>query len=462
MNGPRKPHQNAPRVAPAPRGTFSRRRFLSQGSAFAAAAVSASAGASAQDTANWWDRLTGSTAKAVEPQKRQPEILNDLRPDNTPWRSDVMVDALGDAIARFEKIAGAGGWPSIPGSRMIRPEDSDDRVPALRRRLETTGDLRGQAASTWGSMAYDSDVETAVKRFQESHGLRISGRVDKSTLAALNVPVQERIQQMRLNQKRLQDLIAQRPEDRYVLVNSAAYQLEAVERGEVQQRHRVIVGRPGRETPIVRATIRALNFFPHWRVPDSIATLDLIPRMQKDGPDYLTKEKIRVLQTTYSGPEVDPMAVDWQKALASVYKFRQDPGPQNALGLVRIDMPNSEGVYMHDTPLKDLFKQRLRPFSAGCVRVEGVFKLAEWIARYEQGWEQPGKVEPVLEAGQALDLTLTRQVPVYFTYITAWAEPTGRVQFRPDVYNRDGIGGAATGRDREDGEGPAPSGGLAP
>ena len=102
--------------------------------------------------------------------------------------------------------------------------------------------------------------------------------------------------------------------------------------------------------------------------------------------------------------------------------FRQDPGPQNALGLVRIDMPNSETVYMHDTPMKPLFNQRSRPFSAGCVRVQDVFKLVEWIARYEMGWDQPGRAEEVVAAGQPLDVTLTRPVPVYFTYITAWAE----------------------------------------
>jgi murein L,D-transpeptidase YcbB/YkuD len=252
-----------------------------------------------------------------------------------------------------------------------------------------------------------------------------------------------------------------RPEDRYILVNAAAYQLEAVERGEVQLRHRTIVGRAERQSPVVRANIRAVNFFPFWRVPDSVATLDLIPRLRKE-PEYLQKEKIRVLRGNFNGPEIDPATIDWNTALASEIKFRQDPGPQNALGLMRIDMPNSEGVYMHDTPLKQFFQQRLRPFSAGCVRVQDVNRLVEWIARYEMGWDQRGRVEQVLESGQALDVNLTRQIPVYFTYITAWAEPgDARVQFRPDVYNRDGFD-AAPGRDREEGEGPPPAQTLAP
>ena len=143
-------------------------------------------------------------------------------------------------------------------------------------------------------------------------------------------------------------------------------------------------------------------------------------------------------------------------------KFRQDPGPQNALGLVRLDMPNSEGVYMHDTPMKPLFNQRGRAFSAGCVRVQDVFTLAEWVARYEPGWEQPGRAQEILAAGNAFDLNLTRPVPVYFAYITAWAEPDGAIQFRPDIYGRDGLRDVVAAHERDPSEGPAPPWTLAP
>jgi murein L,D-transpeptidase YcbB/YkuD len=170
-------------------------------------------------------------------------------------------------------------------------------------------------------------------------------------------------------------------------------------------------------------------------VPDSIANFDIIPRLAKE-PDYLSKEKIRVLNGV-DGPEVDPYSIVWGTADTTRLKFRQDPGPQNALGLVRIDMPNKDIVYMHDTPMKSLFGQRSRGFSAGCVRVQDVFKLVEWIARYEPGWEQPGRAADVIKAGQPLDVKLTRPIPVYFAYITAWAERDGEVVFRPDIYGRD-------------------------
>jgi L,D-transpeptidase YcbB len=439
-----------------------RRRILAGLASAAMAGVSHPA--MAQCAGNWFEQVlagcaNGAPQNPIEDRKK-PETLNDLRPETTPFRSDIMIEAVEAAIQKYERIAAKGGWPVIPGTRMIRPEDDDERVPVLRRRLAVSGELRAENVQL-NSLSFDGELDVAVRRFQENHGMRVSGRVDKPTLQALNVPIQSRIAQLRLNQQRLRDLMAQRPEDRYILVNAAAFQLEAVERGEVQQRHRVIAGRVERQTPVVKATIKALNFFPYWRVPDSVATLDLIPKLRKE-PEYLAKEKIRVLASDFNGRELDVASVDWNTVTSTQIKFRQDPGTQNALGLMRIDMPNSEGVYMHDTPMKQLFAQRGRSFSAGCVRVQDVFKLGEWIARYEMGWEQPGRAQAVVDAGQALDLNLTRQVPVYFTYITAWAEPNGSVQFRPDIYGRDGIKDSTAGRDRDDSEGPAPVAALAP
>jgi murein L,D-transpeptidase YcbB/YkuD len=429
------------------------------------AALALHSGAASAQSGNWFDTIFnqgsgGARAATSEDGRRKPEVLNDLRPDSTPWRSDTMLDAIEGAIKRYQKIADAGGWPVVPGSRMIRPEDDDERIPLVRRRLATSGELPRNGLSQ--SFTFDGELELAVRRFQESQGLRISGRVDKPTLAALNVPVQTRLAQLRLNAGRIRELMGPRVEDRYILVNVPAFQLEAVERHDVQQRHRVIAGRPERQSPYVRANIRAVNFFPYWRVPDSVATLDIIPRMRKE-PDYIIKERIRVVRGNFNGPEIDPTAIDWNTATSVDLKFRQDPGPHNALGLMRIDMPNSEGVYMHDTPMKQLFTQRTRAFSAGCVRVQDVDKLVEWIARYEAGWEQPGRAMSVVEGGQALDLTLTRQVPVYFAYITAWAEPSdGRAVFRPDIYGRDGLKESTAGRERDESEGPAPAHTLAP
>jgi L,D-transpeptidase YcbB len=425
-------------------------------------------GTSAQDAdGRWWEIIPGFGNPDKQPRRasdedprRRAEVLDDLRPDATPLRSDVMVEALEVAIQRYQAIVANGGWPAVPGSRMIRPEDNDERTPLLRQRLMISGELSRKASSGY-AYGYGEDLEPAVRRFQHNNGLRVTGRVDASTLQALNVPAQTRLAQLRVNLQRLRELTGQRIEDRYVLVNVAAFQLEAVEHHQVELRHRVIAGKPERQTPAVRATIKAINFYPYWRVPESVAALDLIPRLVKE-PDYLLKEQIRVLTGTYNGPEVDPTNIDWRQADATKLRFRQDPGPQNALGLLRLDMPNEHGVYMHDTPMKPLFNQRGRAFSAGCVRVQDVFALAEWVARNEPGWEQPGHVQEILSAGQAFDLNLTRPVPVYFTYITAWAEPAGGIQFRPDIYARDGMRDVVAGHDRDPSEGPAPPWTLAP
>ncbi len=263
--------------------------------------------------ANWWESLTGSgtpdyTGRRQEDRARdrtaqQNEPLDDLRPDAMPMRSDEMIAAIDAAIAKYQQIADNGGWPVIPPGRMMREGEDDERVPLLRRRLRMSGDLAPRQ-DAYNSYTFDGELSDAVRRYQRRNGLRPTGRVERSTYPALNMTVDERIAQLRMNLGRIRELMATPVEERYVLVNVPAFQLEAVEKYEVQQRHRVIVGRTERQSPSVKATIRALNFFPYWRVPESVAHLDLIPRLMKE-PEYLQNEKIRVLDPA-GNTEVDP------------------------------------------------------------------------------------------------------------------------------------------------------------
>ncbi|MGO4684042.1 L,D-transpeptidase family protein [Hyphomicrobium sp. 2TAF46] len=384
-----------------------------------------------------WDQLQGPSygRGATDAPPPKADTLDDLRPDATPWRSDVMVNAIAAAIERYQKIVDSGGWPVVPQGRMLREGDDDPRVPILRKRLRISGDMPAKG-SYYDSETFDSELTDGVKRFQKRNGIRETGRIEQSVYPVLNITAEQRLAQLKLNFDRLRGLMIG-VEERYVLVNVPAFQLEAVDKFEVQLRHRVIVGRPGRETPDVKASIKALNFFPYWRVPESVATLDLIPRLRKE-PGYLAEEGIRVYNGV-NGPELDRNTIDWSSPQTANYKFKQDPGEKNALGLLRLDMSNQYGVYMHDTPMKNLFDQRSRAFSAGCVRVKNVFDLGDWVAHYEPGWEQPGRVRQQLDTGQPMELKLTRPIPVYFTYITAWAEPSnGSIEFRPDIYGRDG------------------------
>ncbi len=415
------------------------RRGLLLGASASALGLSASAVNAQATEARWWESIFDQTPRAQRRRaaRPEPEELNDLRPDATPWRSTVMLRQMDEAIARYQHIVSEGGWHEIPTGRTLRPGDEDKRVPYVRRRLIIEGDLPPAGRSHDYSYTFDARLEAGLKEFQRRYGVRVTGRIDRPTLAQMNVSAYQRLEQLRLNQRRIRDLLEEKIDgNRYVLVNVPAYQLEAVEDEIVRLRHRVIVGKPDRQTPSIRTTIRGLNFFPYWRVPDSVAKLDLIPRLIQE-PEYLYEQQIRAFEG-FGGPEVNTTNIDWRSVDPAKVKFRQEPGPQNALGLVRIDMPNEHIVYMHDTPMKSLFNQSGRAFSAGCVRVQEVFQLVEWIARYEPGWERPGRVHEVIAAGEALDVKLSKPIPVIFSYVTAWAEADGRAEFRPDIYSRDG------------------------
>ena len=407
-----------------------------------AASLASASNAVAQGQPAWWQKLPGFSSRdefspSPKRSKRKRLPQNDLRRDPAPLRSPAMLEMMQAAITRYQKIVAAGGWRPIPPGKILRPDQVNRRVAILRARLLRSGDLeqryrgRGNAIYT-----FDEPLRRALIRFQERHGLRPSGIVGRATMRALNVSAANRLAQLRINLVRLRDLMREPPEPRYVLVNVPGYQLEAVQDNVIERRHRVIVGKPDTQTPGLKAMIRGVNFHPFWRVPDSIAHRDLIPRLQKD-PKYLEREHIRVL-TRWGGTEVDHQIIDWSQPSARELKFRQDPGDWNALGLVRINMPNDHIVYMHDTPLKRLFGSHGRAYSAGCVRVQGVFKLVGWILQDEEGWSQE-TVDQAVAGQEALDVKLKTPVPVHFTYITAWANAQGRVSFRADLYGRDGI-----------------------
>ena len=415
------------------------RRGLLLGASASVLGLSASAVNAQATEARWWESIFDPQVKTHRrrPPVREAVEPDELRPDATPWRSQIMLRQMDEAIARYQHIVSQGGWHEIPPGRTVLPGDEDKRVPYVRRRLIIEGDLPPAGRSHDLSYSFDERTSAGLREFQRRYGMRVTGRIDRATLGQMNVSAYQRLEQLRLNQRRIRDLLEEKVDgNRYVLVNVPAYQAEAVEDDIVRLRHRVIVGKPDRQTPSIRTTIRGLNFFPYWRVPDSVAKLDLIPRLIQE-PEYLYEQKIRAFEG-FGGPEVDTTAIDWRMVNPEKVKFRQEPGPQNALGLVRIDMPNEHIVYMHDTPMKSLFDQTGRAFSAGCVRVQEVFLLVEWIARYEPGWEQPGRVQEVIASGEAHDVKLTKPIPVFFTYLTAWAEADGRAEFRPDIYGRDG------------------------
>lgn len=399
--------------------------------------------AQAQPT-KWWIPKNSRERRdemSLEERRRQRELIQDalyarLEPEfrtTAPYVSPETMNALQGAIARYRAIVQGGGWPLIPDGQTLRVNDSGDAVMRLRHRLMISGDLQERSRRDW---RYDADVELAVARFQMRHGLALSGFVDVRTRRAMNVPAHERLQQLETNLARLTELMKVNKSDRYVMVNVPAYTLQAVQNGQLALSSKVVVGKPSRETPSVSTRIRALNFYPYWRVPDSIAHRDLVPQIRKD-PAYFHEQHFSLLKTWGAEP-FDPASIDWNSPQVMSYKFRQDPGPHNALGVVRIDMPNKHIVYLHDTPLKQLFGRSSRAFSSGCVRVERVLDLAGWLLQDTPGWD-PLKVQVTVAQGEKVDVKLKKQVPVHFVYVTSWATGNGLAHFRPDIYRRDGV-----------------------
>ena len=353
-----------------------------------------------------------------------------------PILSSGTIQATEVMVQRYQQLAAQGGWRQMPSTERLRVGSKGPSVVALRQRLIVTGDIDQELGS---SQVFDSYVEAGVKRFQERHGLGPTGVVGNQTYAALNEPIDIRLKQLEINLVRLRSY-AGNLGNRFVTANIPAAYVETVENGEVQTRHAAGVGKVDRQSPIMQAKILDVNFNPFWTVPASIIKKDLIPKMQKD-PTYLDENKIRIIAA--DGRELSPSQVNWNSDEATRYKFRQDPGGEyNSLGFVRINIANPHGVYMHDTPAKGIFGDDFRFVSSGCIRVQNVRDYIAWILKDTPGWDRQA-IDEAIRGGKRIDAKPAAPIPVYWVYITAWGTPEGVVQFRDDIYGKDGFGPGA-------------------
>ncbi|NNM73292.1 L,D-transpeptidase family protein [Enterovirga aerilata] len=397
----------------------SRRQFLSASAAVALAAAGGLPAAAAEQAE--WAQNYDAVARIRVPRS------------TTPILSPQAVAATEEAAERYRDIVNRGGWERLAAPAGLRVGSKSPAVMALRQRLIVEGDLDPAAGS---SPIFDSYVEAGVKRFQARHGLNATGILNEATLASMNVPAETRLKQLELNIVRLRSYAGNLGQ-RYVIMNIPAALVETVEDGRVVTRHAAGVGKIDRQSPIMNAKITQVNFNPFWTAPASVVRKDLIPMMQKN-PTYLTENRIRVFNR--DGQEVRPESINWRSDEATRYMFRQDPGGDlNSMGFVRINIPNPHGVYMHDTPSKGIFGDDFRFVSSGCVRVQNVRDYITWLLKDTPGWDRD-RIEQTFEAGSRTDATLAQPIPVYWVYITAWAAPDGLVQFRDDIYNKDGLG----------------------
>lgn len=358
-------------------------------------------------------------------------------PAGFPTLSPANIEATKRAIERYQKIVSSGGWEEIPDVK-LRPGDNGPSVAKLRRRLFLSGDI--DDSDSWAPQSYDYYLEKGVKRFQASNGLAPTGVVDERTRAAMNVSSKTRLKQLKKGLGRLREFSRKTSKGRYVAVNIPSAHVEAVEDDRVVSRHAGVVGKIERKTPLLSSRIHELNFNPVWRLPPTVISKDLIPkgrRMHKTGKSVLVKYGIDAYDG--SGRKVDPKKVNWNSGQPHSLSYRQKPGKDNPMGFLKINFHNGHSVYMHDTPSDNIFGRNFRAASSGCIRVQNIEQLATWILNGQDGWDNY-RIEAIKNSGETKNVSVKKPVKLYFTYITAWATEDGVIQFRRDIYGRDGLG----------------------
>jgi len=331
----------------------------------------------------------------------------------------------------YRDIAANGGWPTIPDGPTLHPGDNDPRVVLVRKRLATTGHIAIDPNAD--SSSYDSNLKEAVKAFQIRHQLDADGVAGMQTITAMNIPVEHRIDQIRLSLERLR-WVTEEAVDNMVVVNIAGFRAIFFKGGEAKWETRVMVGKNYRKTPVFRGDIAYLEFNPTWTIPPGILRNDTLPAIRKD-PNYLASKNIQVIDQ--KGNIIDPSTVDWTKHQRSApYTFRQTPGPHNSLGTVKFIFPNEHFVFLHDTPHRELFSQTERNFSSGCIRVQDPFVLAELVLNDPVNYNR-AQLDAILASRDTQRIHLKPKVPVIILYITASIGSDGEVRFYKDVYSRD-------------------------
>jgi murein L,D-transpeptidase YcbB/YkuD len=363
--------------------------------------------------------------KAVTPETRSAAAL---AISNSPTFDEGSGGRIQEAIQSYLAIAARGGWQPIPAEAKFAIGTAGPHDELLRRRLVISGDLNPSEASG----PYDLALAGAIRRFQARHGLATTGVVTPRTIAALNVTVEKRIQQLEASAKRI-GAIGFGFGERYVVVNLPAAYAEAVENDHVVRRYRVVVGKTEKPSPTVTAEITEVNLNPTWTVPASITKNEIAAHMRKDAT-YLSRNHMQVLDAHDS--IVDPETVDWSAGKTPNITVRQEAGPWNALGQVRVDMPNSYAVYMHDTNQKTLFNDEYRFDSHGCVRVDNVRDFVAWLLQDLPKWGH-AEIDAAIATGQRHDIKLQKPVPVAWIYLTGWMSGDQIVQFRSDIYDQD-------------------------
>jgi len=355
----------------------------------------------------------GAALEALGPQSRIYKALqNELVRLQTP-------DSDYDALLPLK----------FGGANIFLPGDSDRDVIALRKILNVPAAMGGDT-----EMVYDKALVEAVMNVQQQAGLKPDGKIGAKTRTLLNKPMQQKIDQVLANLERLRWMEQTQPE-KFVLVNIPSQMLWAIDNEQVVHAMPVVVGQVARPTQSFKTEITGIRFNPTWTVPPSIKVKDMLPRLQAD-PYDLAKTGIDLYM---NGKLVDPGTIDWNLIPTSeVRKIRmvQSAGDDNALGQVRVLMPNEYDIYLHDTNHRDLFAQDDRFFSSGCIRMSEPHKIADFVLSKNKGWSVD-KMMRYIDAGKTAEISAAEKIPVYIVYQSMWLDDKGRLVYGNDIYNLD-------------------------
>lgn len=342
---------------------------------------------------------------------------------------------LKSALLKYINIKDSGGWHKVPVGPKLRKGDIGKRIAALRSRLIISGDLTDSKNDN--KEYFDEALENSVKKFQARNGLKIDGVVGSSTLSVLNISVEDRIEQIKFNMERWRWL----PQDlgeRYLMVNTANFELDIIENGQSIISTRAIVGKKKRPTPALSQQITYMELNPYWNIPHKIAVDDILPNI-KENPNCLKTKHIRIFENWENGArEINPESIDWDTVTKEnfVYKLRQDPANSNALGHIKFIFPNEFSIYLHDTPARELFNKTKRTFSSGCIRIENPIELAAYLLTDNSKWTYE-KLAEAVNSKETRTILLSDPMKIHILYWTAWVDKDGTVNFRDDIYGRD-------------------------
>jgi murein L,D-transpeptidase YcbB/YkuD len=353
--------------------------------------------------------------KKSDPMYLADSLLTKKHKDNKYFENvNPAYGALKKELQRYYQIVKAGGWQPVSGSlKGLKPGSSAPIVAQLKRRLALTGDLPGGDTSS----VFNDTLAMGIRNFQERMGYTPSEKLTEGQLKDLNVPAQDRLQQILINLERMRWL-PQEPEGSLILVNIPEFVLHVYENKQKVFDMNIVVGKEGHTTTAFNGDLNQVVFSPYWNVPPSIVKNEILPKLASN-PGYLDAQNMEQVGTEGGLP-----------------KIRQRPGPTNSLGRVKFLFPNSLNIYFHDTNAKSLFSRDKRAFSHGCIRLSEPEKMAEYLLRNQPEWDAV-RIEEAMNAGQEKYVRLKKAVPVVITYYTAWVDDSGRLNFRDDIYAHD-------------------------